>query len=157
MVQCQPHKGAHREAVHGKPIRRVFSFCSTLPLYCMHRERICSPIEEVTDDHDNDFEKRTDDSIRITLQSPPRSRAKEKKETANSYGFSAMHCHGFSRPYYSARCLFNSASFGGSKYLGLEKREGIVSSFLFCFLFCLSFVFFVFRYGFVWCFLSFHF
>lgn len=107
----------YRKGERGSALERQYA---SLP-----RERICSPIEVVTDDHDKDFEKRTDDSIQTTLQSPRRSRGTEKKETANSYGFSAMHCHGFSRPYYSARCLLNSASFGGSKYLGLEKREGI--------------------------------
>ncbi|XP_074570154.1 mitogen-activated protein kinase 9-like [Curcuma longa] len=106
---------AHLEEHYGKGERST-------PLQRQHaslpRERVCAPKVETTDQN-NDFEKRTAESVaRTTLQSPPRSQQVESDKT------SVME-NGLNKPNTSARSLLKSASISASKCVNVEEKLDI--------------------------------
>ncbi|KAK6925378.1 Protein kinase domain, partial [Dillenia turbinata] len=92
---------------------------SGTPLLRQHaslpRERVCVPKDDNADQ--NDFERRTADSVATTLVSPPGLQNCEGLGNAN-----ANVQNGPSRPNYSARSLLKSASISASKCLGMNGK-----------------------------------
>ncbi|XP_042448641.1 mitogen-activated protein kinase 9-like [Zingiber officinale] len=105
---------AHLEEHYGKGER-------SSPLQRQHaslpRERVCASKVETTDQN-NDFEKRTAESVaRTTLQSPPRSQVEPDKTSVME--------NGVNKPNTSARSLLKSASISASKCVNVEGKLDI--------------------------------
>ncbi|MQL84295.1 hypothetical protein Taro_016797 [Colocasia esculenta] len=104
---------AHLEEHYGKGERST-------PLQRQHaslpRERVCAPKNELVDQN-NDFEKRTAESVaRTTLQSPPRAQQGERVNAP-------LMEDGLNRPNCSARSLLKSASISSSKCVVVKSRR----------------------------------
>lgn len=86
-------------------------------MFACHRERVCASKVETTDQN-NDFEKRTADSVaRTTLQSPPRLQGVPDKTSVME--------NGLNKPNTSARSLLKSASISASKCVDVEGKLDI--------------------------------
>ncbi|GAV74980.1 Pkinase domain-containing protein [Cephalotus follicularis] len=101
---------AHLEEHYGKGERST-------PLQRQHaslpRERVCAPKDESAD-QSNDIERRTAESVAMTLQSPPGDGSANAKAEAQN---------GPSKPNYSTRSLLKSASISASKCVVVKPKK----------------------------------